>query len=303
MSGANVTINSSKGMSTLVRPRFEPGMLLQHEDLEQLNVYTRELNRVMFHSLFGCEVVCGLVVTTEQKCGQGRITVGAGLALTCDGDPIYVQKDQSLAIDEKCDPNLKSPLWVVLCGTVRCCAPRTSMCPSDDEETTPVCTREREGWEIRVVSEEPKCVCRCKPPVEKLKETDCKCLAPIPDCYMDHYDGKCSCECHDCNGGCCDCVLLARLDRPDLTKPDWIADHRVRRFVRPVLMRDPQVEIEQKKREEDKKETTAAPGPQVEIEQKKREEDKKETTAAPAPAAAPTSDKSPRSRSRPHRRP
>ena len=253
MSGANVTINSAKGMSTLVRPRFGPGMLLQHEDLEQLNVYTRELNRLMFRSLFGCGVVCGLVVTTEQKCGQGRIVVGAGLALTCDGDPIYVPKDQSVAIDEKCDPNLKSPLWVVLCGTVKCCAPRTSMCPTDDEETTSVCTREREGWEIRVVSEEPQCVCRCKPPIDEQKDTDCKCLAPIPECYAHHYDGDCGCECHDCNGGCCDCVLLAKLERPDKAKPDWIADHRGRRFVRPVLMRDPQVEIEHKKREEDYK--------------------------------------------------
>jgi hypothetical protein len=130
------------------------------------------------------------------------------------------------------------------------------MCPSDDEETTSVCTREREGWEIRVVSEEPKCVCRCKPDVV-FKETTCKCVDPELECYKDHYDGKCSCECHDCNGSCCDCVLLARLERPDLTKPDWIADHRVRRFVRPVLMRDPQVEIEHKKREEDS--TAAAP--------------------------------------------
>ena len=165
MSGANVTLNTAKGLSTLVRPRFGPGMLLQHEDLEQLNVYTRELNRLLFRSLFGCGVVCGLVVTSEQKCGQGRITVGAGLALTCDGDPIYVPKDQSVVIDEKCDPNIKAPLWVVLCGTVKCCAPRTSMCPNDDEETTSVCTREREGWEIRVVSQEPTCVCRCKPDV------------------------------------------------------------------------------------------------------------------------------------------
>lgn len=250
MSGANVTINSAKGMSTLVRPSFGPGMLLQHEDLEQLNVYTRELNRLMFRSLFGCGVVCGLVVTTEQKCGQGRITVGAGLALTCDGDPIYVPKEQSVAVDEKCDPNLKTPLWVILCGTVKCCAPRTSMCPSDDEETTSVCTREREGWEIRVVSEEPKCVCRCKPDVV-FKESSCKCVDPALACYKDHYDGKCSCECHDCSGSCCDCVLLAKLERPDKAKPDWIADHRVRRFVRPVLMRDPQVEIEQKKRDED----------------------------------------------------
>ena len=126
-------------------------------------------------------------------------------------------------------------------------------------------------------------MCRCKqPPVDDLNETDCKCLAPIPGCYKDHYDGKCSCECHDCNGGDCDCVLLARLDRPDETKPDWIADHRVRRFVRPVLMRDPQVEIERKKREEDERARSLR-------------------TTAPAPASA--SGKPPKSKSRRHQRP
>ena len=249
MSGTNVTINSVRGLSTLVRPSFGPGMLLQHEDLDQLNVYTRELNRLMFRSLFGCGVVCGLVVTTEQKCGQGRITVGAGLALTCDGDPIYVPKDQSVAIDEKCDPNLKSPLWVVLCGTVKSCAPRTSMCPSDEDDPASVCTRVREGWEIRIVSEEPRCVCRCTPDSVS-RETECKCVDPERPCYQGHYDGNCSCECHDCGGGVCNCVLLARIERPDPTKPDWIADHRARRFVRPVLMRDPQTEIERKRRDE-----------------------------------------------------
>ena len=65
-------------------------MLLQHEDLEQLNVYTRELNRLMFRSLFGCGVVCGLVVGTDVKCGKVNVTVGSGLALDCQGDPIYV---------------------------------------------------------------------------------------------------------------------------------------------------------------------------------------------------------------------
>ena len=36
MSGTNSTVPSSRGTSTLVRPRFGPGMLLQHEDLDQL---------------------------------------------------------------------------------------------------------------------------------------------------------------------------------------------------------------------------------------------------------------------------
>jgi hypothetical protein len=45
-------------------------------------------------------------------------------------------------------------------------------------------------------------------------------------------------------------VLLARLDESgdDPDHPAWTPDHRVRRFVRPVLMRDPQVEIEENAR-------------------------------------------------------
>ena len=53
MSGTNATISRTKGTSSLVRPRFEPGMLLQHDDLELMSSYTRELNRLMFRSMFG----------------------------------------------------------------------------------------------------------------------------------------------------------------------------------------------------------------------------------------------------------
>jgi hypothetical protein len=66
-------------------------------------------------------------------------------------------------------------------------------------------------------------------------------------------------------------VLLARLERPDVEKPDWAADHSVRRFVRPVLMRDPQVEIERKRRED----------------AEKKEEDTQVTAYAAPTAAAP----------------
>lgn len=264
MSGTKVTVNSIKGTSTLVRARFGPGMLLHHEDLEQLNTYTRELSRLMFRSLFGCGVVCGLVVTTEQKCGKVYVTVGAGLALDCNGDPVYLPKDQRLAIDEECDPNIPRQMWVVLCGTTKCCAPRPSTCGSDDDESPSVCTRERDGFEIRIVSERPKCICGCPEPensaaapgtnaVAPVTEDVCKCVKPELPCYRDHYDGTCGCCCDggpDCNCDC-DCILLASLRKTDNTEHPWTVDHRVRRFVRPVLMRDPQVEKEEQARKTD----------------------------------------------------
>ena len=260
MSGANGTVTTSKGMSTLVRPRFGPGMLLQHDDLDQLTTYTRELNRLMFSSLFGCGVVCGLVVEPATDCGKASITVGAGLALDCTGDPIYVPRDQSVVIDEHCDPDLEGPLWVLLCGTSKCCSPRTSMCPSDDDETPPVCTRERDGFEIRIVRNAPKCSCNCIPlesahdqgsDTPRATDSGCACVEPSDPCYYDHYQGKCGCHCDDeCTGGGCDCVLLARLNKSTGEQVVWTADHSVRRFIRPVLMRDPVVESERQKKSE-----------------------------------------------------
>lgn len=255
MNTNNQPVATKKGWSTLARAKFGPGMLLQHDDLEQLNTYTRDLNRLMFRSLFGCGVVCGLVVDTKTDCGKVKVTVSSGLALDCQGDPIYLPEPQSIVLDEECNPDIRSPLWVVLCGTEKCCAPRTSMCASDEDESSSVCTRERDGFEIRIVRTRPKCACSCpeldpKDPTQAMLETACKCVNSEHKCYVDHYAGRCGCDCEDCASCDCDCVLLARLDKSgDLAHPKWIPDHRVRRFVRPVLMRDPQVEIEEKERQ------------------------------------------------------
>lgn len=255
MTTNNQTVALKKGMSKLARARFGPGMLLHHDDLEQLNIYTRELSRLMFRSLFGCGVICGLVVRTDPKCGKLYVTVEAGLALDCCGDPVHVPQALRILVDENCDPDISTPLWVVLCGTEKCCAPRTSMCASDEDEAPSVCTRERDGFEIRILREPPECVCRClgredtednKTPL--LLDTDCKCVNPELKCYKAHYAGKCGCNCPDCSDCDCECILLARLEKVedgDNENPDWTVDHSVRRFVRPVLMRDPQVEIEE----------------------------------------------------------
>jgi hypothetical protein len=234
-------------------------MLLQHEDLEQLNSYTRELSRLLFRSFFGCGVVCGLVVTPPvEECGKLYVKVDAGLALDCSGDPVYVPKEQRFAIDENFNPEPAVTLWVVLCSKTKNCAPRTSMCTDDDDKTTSVCTRERDMFEIRVVSDRPSCVCDCNRPTPSTEkdhsttvkvastqeENPCYCANPNLDCHTDHYAGRCGCNSGGGSDCSCECILLARLDKP-VNESKWTADHQVRRFIRPVLMRDPQVEREQ----------------------------------------------------------
>jgi hypothetical protein len=264
MNKTNKVVASTKAMSKLERAKFGPGMLLQHEDLEQLNMYTRELSRLLFRSFFGCGVICGLEVTAEvDRCNKVFVTVGAGLALDCSGDPVHVPQVQHFAIDENCCPDLPDPLWVVLCGATKHCAPRTAMCTDDDDKATSVCTRERDMFEIRVVSERPKCVCGCAEPsstagdknygVRKVSlegqadKDPCLCADPTLDCHANHYAGKCGCACDDGSNCDCQCILLAQLSKNDNGEgPAWCVDHRVRRFIRPVLMRDPLVDIDQR---------------------------------------------------------
>jgi hypothetical protein len=275
---ANV-VDLVKGNSTLVRPMFSPGLLLRDDDLKVGVDYTRELSRLLFQSLFGCGVVCGLTVTSSVQCGKLLVTIARGVALNGIGDPIYVPSDTTITLDPTCGKPVPPKLWVVLCRTEKCCAPRSAVCGCDDEDTASVCTREQEWFEIRLVKEAPgDCVCQCSAkgpqqpsvPSSKAKtvgsskaakapqaatvsqeQPGCACADPCEDCYKDHYAGECCCDC--CGG---DCVVLALLtaSQPATGTPAGtgsqglvapIVDHSVRRFVRPVLMRDPVVWLEQ----------------------------------------------------------
>lgn len=235
------TLATHKALSTLVRPKFGPGMLLEHGDLELLPAYTRELNRMMFRSLFGCGVVCGLRVDASEHCGKVRVTVECGLAIDCQGDPVYVPKLQQFELDGECDTKVEGPLWVVLCGTSKCCAPRTSMCASEDDEAPAACTRERDAFEIRVLDAPIGCGCVESPTVGTWS-TPCKCADPSLKCHENHYNGVCGCKDGDCDCCDCDCIVLARIDATGDQDKSWKADHSVRRFVRPVLIHDPLVE-------------------------------------------------------------
>jgi hypothetical protein len=180
-----------------------------------------------------------------EACGQLKIVVNKGVALACTGDPIEIPAPQTITINlctaEGNAAPLPDALWIVLCRYDKCCAPRNSSCTPDDTQPICVCTRERDGFEIRVLGKAPECACGCAsiepgaPP-----DNDCKCADPTRKCYEAHYAGECPCDC------CCDCVLLAQLNKENEDGDgDWSVDHSVRRFVRPVLMRDPAIEADQ----------------------------------------------------------
>src|SRR6266545_2269266 len=116
------------GNSNLLRPRFSPGLLLRDDDLNQSVDYTRDLSRLLFRSLFGCGVVCGLVVKAVFDCGKLIVTVGQGVALDCHGDPIHVPEPQPIPIDPSCGVEIPRKAWVVIRRTEKCCAPRPAAC-------------------------------------------------------------------------------------------------------------------------------------------------------------------------------
>src|SRR5690242_16027655 len=109
--------SSIKYPGSLVRPRFEPGLLLLDEDLTAIVDHTRALSRLLFRSLFGCGVVCGFKVTPQVACGNLSVTVDPGVALDCRGDPIEMGDPQVLGM--ACAEKITYPLWVLIRRSAR----------------------------------------------------------------------------------------------------------------------------------------------------------------------------------------
>jgi hypothetical protein len=239
MTGKSQVVGHAKDTCGLMRPRFGPGQLLRDDDLRQGVDYTRDLSRLLFSRFFGCGVVCGLEVTATFACEVLTVEIGQGLALDCKGDPVHVCAKKSIVVDPRCtNIALAPPLWVVLRGAEKCCAPRAAAaCDAGDGEPNTQCTRELDGFEIRVVTELSGCECGC-PDGTIWRDTDCQCADPKAKCYQDHYEGKCGCSCGDRSDCDCDWIILAKVAL-DNTGKQWTADHQYRRFIRPALIADP----------------------------------------------------------------
>ena len=85
------------GLQCLCRPRFFSGQLLTDEDLNRLDRYIVEKNKLHNRYLHGWGVVCGLEVGCDP-CDKGSVTVKTGYALAPCGEDIVVCDDRSVNI-------------------------------------------------------------------------------------------------------------------------------------------------------------------------------------------------------------
>ena len=116
---------SKTSVGVLERPRYSPGLILEDSDLTAAVDYTRALNRLLFRSLFGCGVVCGLTVSIGTDCGL-QVTVAPGLALDGCGDPLHLAGPVTLELGRRegvlppqgieGPPERTKEFWVVACA-------------------------------------------------------------------------------------------------------------------------------------------------------------------------------------------
>lgn len=236
MTNQDKKVPTTCGLSSLQRPQFSPGQLLDDDDLNAGVTYTREFTRLLFRSLFGCGVICGLQVKPQWICDKTKwsITVTKGLALDCMGNPIEVPADTTMNYGPDCQA-LPPSLWVTACYIEKCCRPKDVTC-SQDDDAQPKPTRVRSGYEIRLYDTFPKCACHCPTKDDtatpstangccgQTQEAPTPAVAPttqplptpavsICDCFKPHFEGDCECGCN------CSCVILGKITVPD-TMPD-----------------------------------------------------------------------------------
>jgi hypothetical protein len=86
-------------LKCLCRPRFFAGQLLTEQDLNRLDQYIKDKNRLHNRYLHGWGVVCGLEVGCDA-CDTGNVLVSPGYALSPCGDDIIVCKQDTVDVCE-----------------------------------------------------------------------------------------------------------------------------------------------------------------------------------------------------------
>lgn len=96
----NTVCLTCAALPCLCRPRFYAGQLLTDNDLNALEQYVIEKNKLHNRMLHGWGVACGLTVTCDP-CDGRRVTVGAGYAIDKCGNDIVVCEDETFLVIEE----------------------------------------------------------------------------------------------------------------------------------------------------------------------------------------------------------
>ena len=128
-----------RGLECLCRPRFFAGQLLTEEDLNRLDRYIVEKNKLHNRYLHGWGVVCGLEVFCHPC--EGQVTVKSGYALSPCGDDIVLCEDDIVNV----------------CDLIRRCRERERLdCEPPRPSGTAECQDAVEQWVLTVCfSENP----------------------------------------------------------------------------------------------------------------------------------------------------
>lgn len=103
MSTVKGRVDPKKGFSSLIRPRFSPGLMLQDSDLNVAVDYSRSLTQLLFKHLFGCGVICGYEVSaTVDPCNILEVKITRGLALDCLGSPVELSQVEIIRVEKTC---------------------------------------------------------------------------------------------------------------------------------------------------------------------------------------------------------
>ena len=116
------------GLECLCRPRFFAGQLLTEDDLNRLERYIIDKNRLHNRYLVGWGVVCGLEVLCNPC--KGFVTLTAGYALSPCGDDIVVCRDATVNV----------------CELIQDCREHQWQCDPAFPRPDPICTDKDEQW-------------------------------------------------------------------------------------------------------------------------------------------------------------
>ncbi len=239
--------------TSLQQVRFNDGMIVTAEDLQDAASYPLDVFKTLIRAFFGCGIVCGLKVKISAVAEQKEswcVEVKPGVALDCYGHPIELCKPIKFDFNEayQCDPNPPKCVCIAIRRYTTEEDPRPNPASSDEkggQEND--CTRVREHIMIKVFDptdtcDKPKNICMvdsedigCCPDDEKYPG------------YGDYpakqgYDTNSTqehdkfCECIKCcpDKECCGdaWVLLACIKLGDCGVE--CVENRLRKYVKPI---------------------------------------------------------------------